>query len=500
MLMLPLIFSHLVAQIAKPPPTATPSPAPTSTAPVYIGNPATHFALDARPLGFDPDGNARFLVVTRYLDGQNQATRILANSDIDWNANRGYVQWQTRMRYGQPAAIVKVNTEGLILLRVRSNTPRFGTLLASTDTRTWRGRRVVAEALGPHVIQIGWFPQESSLTRIVRWQGNGPRTTLSIIAGKSSTYRDASVVPGRSYRYIVYRAGHSPVKLGPVAALPAAPRTNIGMASGKAMWLFFSTNPTDANYYAKLDPQAIVAQAARAGLHYVELRTAYGAYWELDPGAKATIDAIIDGLAAHHILTMGWTVPRDTTFEDLQASLRTVYYRTAKGTPLAGLAVDVERGDEFMGSDPQGLPALGLYMKYLREAVGPHYLLVATIEDPYMEHLNEKKYPYRPIAQYSDVLQPMAYWRMLRRTPTTPAQVKTLLRATVARVQYLSRFKRPISIGGQTTAEGRNGNPSAEEITASLDAAKELHTLGECFFDWDGTQPYQWDAIAAYRW
>ena len=41
------------------------------------------------------------------------------------------------------------------------------------------------------------------------------------------------------------------------------------------MWLFFSNNPIDNNYYGKWDPQAIVDRAVRAGLHYVELRTAY---------------------------------------------------------------------------------------------------------------------------------------------------------------------------------------------------------------------------------
>jgi hypothetical protein len=241
-------------------------------------------------------------------------------------------------------------------------------------------------------------------------------------------------------------------------------------------------------------------QAVHAGLHYVELRTAYGAYWEITPEAKPTIDALIDGLAAHGIGTIGWTVPRDTTFEDIQATVHTAYYRTARGTPLTGVAVDLERGDEFMGGDPQKLNALWRYMEYVRDALGPRYLLVATVEDPYLEHLNVAKYPYPQIAQYSDVLQPMAYWRMMRRTPTTPDQVKVLLRASYDKLIALSRKKLPVSVGGQTTAEGRNGYPPGEEITASLDVSKSVGAIGECFFDWNGTQPAQWDALAAYRW
>ena len=153
-----------------------------------------------------------------------------------------------------------------------------------------------------------------------------------------------------------------------------------------------------------------------------------------------------------------------------------------------------------MGGDPQKLDALWLYMQRLREALGPKYLLVSTVEDPYLEHLDLAKYPYRQIAQYSDVLQPMAYWRMMRRTPTTAAQVKVLLRASYEKLIAMSGRHLPVSIGGQTTAEGRNGYPSADEITASLDATRAAGAIGECFFAWDGTQPYQWDALAAYRW
>jgi len=492
---LPLLLGALLAQAA---PTSTPSPVPTGL--IYFGNPAARMTLTARPLGFDPDGNARWLVVTRFLDAQGKVTRIMANSDIDYLSRDGYLQWQTRLRYGQPAAILKTHHDGPMSMTIRANTPKLGSVTVRTDTRTWRGPRVVAQALGPHLIQIGWFPQENSLARVVRIDSLGRRAILTVIAGPSSTYRDTSVVPGARYRYILYRSDRAPVKIGPVAALPAAPRTSVTAAAGKAMWLYFTANPIDPIYYKHLDPKAIVDQAVRAGLHYVELRTAYGAYWEITPEAKPTIDAIVDGLAAHGIGTIGWTVPRDTTFEDLQASVRTAYYRTAKGTPFTGLALDLERGDEFMGGDPQKLDALWRYMQYLRGAVGPKYLLVATVEDAYLEHLDNAKYPFRQIANYSDVLQPMAYWRMMRRTPTTADQVKVLLRASYEKLLRMSGRTLPVSMGGQTSAEGRNGNPPADEITASLDVSKHVGAIGECFFDWFGTQPYQWDALARYRW
>ncbi|MDQ2872612.1 MAG: hypothetical protein M3R35_05745 [Candidatus Eremiobacteraeota bacterium] len=481
-----------------PSPAPTPSPMPTGL--IYAGHPAAHFNVVARPLGFDPDGNARWLLVAKYTDANGAPTRIMANGNVDWKASRGYVQWQTRMRYGSPSAIVKTVAGGPLLASAASTIPSLGTVEVRTDPQHWAGPRVVAQALGPHVVQIGWFPQERKLARIVRVDAAGNGRTIGIIAGPSSSYRDVHVQPNHRYRYIVYRADAPAVKLSAVRTPQAPPSTAIANAGGKAMWLFFSTNPLDANYYGKLHPQEIIDRAVASGLHYVELRTAYGAYWEITPAARPTMDAIIDGLAAHGIGTIGWSVPRDTTFEDVQASTRTAYYRTAKGTPLTGLAVDVERGDEFMGGDPNGLNALWQYMRSLREAMGPHYLLVATVEDAYLEHLDNTKYPFKQIARYSDVLQPMAYWRMMRRKPTDPAQVRVLLKASYDKLLREAGRTLPVSVGGQTTAEGRNGYPPAEEITASLDAAKGFGAIGECFFDWDGTQPYQWSALSNYTW
>ena len=496
-----VLLSLVAALLAQTSPTPTPAPVPTPTpsGPVYWGKPAVRMTVDSRPLGFDPDGNARWLVVARYWDASGKPTRVMAGGNVDWTSSDGYVQWQTRLRYGQPAAILKTHRGGVLTVHVHSTMPSFAAVDVRTDTRTWKGPRVAAQALGPHTVQIGWFPAENKLARIVRVDGDGTRKTLAVIAGPSSTYRDTTAQPGHDYRYILYRAGAAPVALR-AAAMAAPPATTLANASGTAMWLYFTSNPLDAIYFKHLNPKQIVDRAVAAHLHYVELRTAYGAYWEITPEAKPTIDAIIDGLAAHGIGTIGWTVPRDATYEDLQAGVRTAYYRTAKGTPLTGLAVDVERGDEFMGGAPEGLDALWIYMQRLRQAFGRSYLLVATIEDPYLEHLNNEKYPYPQIARFSDVLQPMSYWRMMRRKPTTPAQVKVLLKGSYDRVLYLSGRKLPISIGGQTDAEGRNGYPPAGEITASLEVSKSLGAIGECFFAWDGTQPYQWDAIADYHW
>ena len=436
--------------------------------PVYAGNPATHFTIEQRVEGFDPDGKARLLLVAHFLDAQNQPTQILANSDLDWSADRGHVQWQNRMRYGSPAAVVLVDTNGPVVATIRANKPAIGTVVVHADTRSWTQPHIVAAPLGPHLVQIGWFPRAATPVEITRIDGSDRSTTLATLPPGTSTYRDTTVVPGKHYRYVVTREG-SVVKL-PVVNVPRVlPAEPVDLASGKGMWLWWSVNPLDDNYYAKLDPNAIVNQAVSAGLHYVELRTTYGAQWLIPPQAKPTIDAIIDGLSAHGIVSMGWSVPREATYEDLSTSMRTIDYRTTSGTPLRGIALDLERGDDFMGADPSGLAALWMYEHYLREAVGQKYLIVATVEDPSFEHLDSTAYPYREIAQDADVLQPMAYWRMMTRQATfTPALVHGMIQRAYTTVLAQAGRSMPVSIGGQTTNGGPNGYPPADEITASL--------------------------------
>lgn len=493
-----MIAHWLALLLSQLSPTAAPSPTPKPTGPVYAGAPAARLTLDTRALGVDPDGYAKWLIVARYLDAQGRPTKIMLNTDLDWMPDHGAMQWQPRMRYGQPAAIIRLNQNEPVRLRVRSNKPAFPDVYASTDVRTWQGPRVVGAPLGPHMIQIGWFPRAQDRVRIVRIDRGGNRTAW-LLNAPSQTFRDDTVVPDRLYRYIVYRGIQPPAKLA-VRTMAELPQVSVRAAYGKGMWLYYGTNPYDDHYIGTWNAQNYIDQAVKAGLHYVELRTAYGAYWEVDPSNKVILDQIIDGLASHHIAVLGWTVPRQASFEDVQAAVRTAAYHTAKGTALAGLAIDLERGEEFMHDCPEGCRAMVDYIHRLRQAVGPNYKIVATVEDPFLEHLDNSKYPYAKIAPYADVLQPMSYWRMLSRKTMDVTKMNAQLAGSFQKVLSESRRNLPVSMGGQTSNEGPLGSPPADEITGSLAQSKALGSVGECFFDWDGTSPEQWDAIARYSW
>jgi hypothetical protein len=498
-----LVLVALTAQSPQPFawPTALPSTAPApQPAVLWSGSPAASFALDVEPLGVSPDGEARALVRVVLHDAGGNVVRVRRGADFDYFTDRGEAQWQTRLRYGGPAAIVTVRDDGPVHVRVVANRPPGLTEQRATyDTRDWRLPRVVAAAVGPHLVRLGWFPRlRAGRVRVYRVDARGRRTLAATLPAPASLWDDAAARPGAVARYLVVRAAAGAIAVQ-ANVPPELPPSGVAALRGKSAWLAFSGDPLDDASYAKLDVDEIVATAVQAGIHAVELRLAYGAFDEVTPDAKATVDRLIDALVAHHVAVIGWTVPRAPSFEDLARNAAVAAYRTPSGSAVTGLAVDLERGEEFLGSGPRGYTALRTYLGALRRAVGPHVLLVATVEDPYLEHLDGSTFPYAAIARDADVLQPMTYLRMLGPWDSVP-KVQTAVAGSVALVRRLALRNLPIDVGAQTGVLGKRGAPPGDELAAAIDASRRAGAIGITFYDWTGTGPEQWRAIAQAPW
>jgi hypothetical protein len=454
---------------------------------------AVSAVLDLVPLDLSPDGEARLVVRLRYADADGKRAHIPPGGHVDVFADRGEVQWQPRARYGDPAAIVRLTEAGPLKVRVTSDAPRVPQrLTAATNTRAWRLPPVTARPLGPRVVVLGWFPRvHSGVVSITRMAQNGTRVAFEISAPASS-FRDSTVMPGAQYTYAVRRPGANRVIVG-VGVPRELPASTADVMRGKAMWLSFD----DVGAW-KVD--AMLDRAQRAGLHTIELRLCYGEYRYFTPARRAVIDRFIDGATLRGIAIVAWTVPRAVSFEDLAANVAAAAYRTAAGNGPQGLAVDLERGADFLGTGELGREALATYLARLREAVGPRVLLVATVEDPAIEQLTDQDVPYATIAADADVLQPMMYWRV-RRTGASLAGMQAQLAASYARLAQLVGDRIPIDIGGQTAnLDNRIGPPPPEEVSGSLVVAQQLGALGEAFFDWDATTTAQWAAIGSTPW
>lgn len=496
---LALLCAQSPFPFAWPTPLPSSAPAPQPTV-LWNGAPAAAFTVDVEPLGISPDGEARALVRVALRDAHGAPTRIRRGADFDYFTDHGSAQWQTRLRYGGPAAIVGVRDDGPATVRVVANRPAgLAEQRVTFDTRAWRSPRVAAAAIGPHLVRVGWFPQQlTGVVRVYRVDAASRRIPAASVRAPASSWDDPAAIPGTTMRYVVARSGF-PESAVSAAVPPELPASSSDAVRGKSAWLAFSADPLDDASYAKLDVDRIVATAVHAGLRSVELRLAYGAFDEAAPAAKPTIDRLIDGLVANHVAVIGWTVPRATSFEDMARAADVAAYRTPGGSAITGLAVDLERGEEFLGDGPRGYAALQSYLAVLRRAVGPRVLLVATVEDPFLEHLDQATFPYREIARDADVLQPMTYWRMMGPWDSAD-KVRSAVAGSVSLLRRLAGRDVPIDVGAQTGVLSKRGAPPGDEIAAAVEASRRGGAIGVTFYDWSGTGPEQWEAIARSAW
>jgi hypothetical protein len=476
-----------------PLPRSTPGPLPTQ---VWSGAPAHAFALKIEPLGVTPDGAARALVRVVLRDATGAPTLLLRGGDFDFHVDRGSAQWQTRLRYGGPAALVGVQTATPVTVRAVANLPAgLGSASAVFDPRQQLGPPLVGAAIGPHLVRIGWFPRvDRGRVAIYRLDADGHRGARAIVlTAPVSAWDDGAVTPGEVARYqVVLPDGAHLVR---VAVPPELPPSDASAVAGTSAWLAFSGDPLDDERYTALDVQQIVATAVRAHLRAVELRLAYGAFAEMTADAKPTIDLLIDGLDAHGVRVVGWTVPRTLDADDLSEAVAVAAYRTPAGNGISGLAVDLERGDDYLGEGPVATTALREYLAVLRRAVGPHVLLVATVEDPFLGHLDPSAYPYAAIGRAADVVQPMTYWRALGRLEG-PAAASRAVAGSIATLRR-TIGPTPIDVGLQTAPIGPRGAPGPDELAAAIGAAAAHGAAGVAFYDWFGTDPAQWAVLAA---
>ena len=371
---------------------------------------------------------------------------------------------------------------------------------------------VTAQPIGPHLISVGWTPLAAASGvagyKVYRSDAEGGANELiAELPRQRNSWRDSTVDAGSRYRYLVMAdAPDSDIHASAegVVTPPELPAASADALAGKGMFLYFSSLGSDPHNYRRYDPDTVIGEAQKAGIRVIELRMARGTSFMAEtPPARAWLNHIIDGASAAGIKLIAWTVPRRVTTEDVLQSVSAAEYQTPSGNGFVGLALDLETGARYMGDGAAAKDAMVRYIDAVRTAVGPHYLLVATVASPMMGHLTNADYPYARIAAYADVMQPMEYWHYFDESAHhayAHGEVAGVATATVLRTRALAGRDIPVNIAGQSVDLEGTGAPSGREISWSLDAAKSVGAIGETFFDFAGTQPDGWAAIQAFEW
>jgi hypothetical protein len=499
--------AHLSANPTPLPPTTAPVPIATPLPPA-TGAPSSPLSV-AQGWSLTADGEYQ-TVVTFALPAD--ASPI--NADVEFSSTAGDVLPLDAHASNAPGAIVTV-TDGSspVAVTALARTPSLPPVSIQLPPPNGAAAfGAMAQSIGPRLIDVGWtrLPDAAQVTeyKVFRRAAGAARGVLvGSVSPAGRTWRDDSVAPTTSYRYTVVaeaEAGSRAASTFFVSTPPIMQPTSIDAISGKGMFLYFSPNAAEQNSYVEYDPDAVIARAKAAGISHIEVRLARGTFLEAQNGdVQSWLDQLIDKAAAARIDLLAWQVPRRATSADAATAVSIAKYRTGAGNGFAGLALDLEDGDNYMGSGAAAKQAMAQQIEMVRDAVGPDFLIVATVMSPKLTHWTNQRYPYDRIAPYASVMQPMEYWHhffLSSGHDYTQDEVTSACADSVALTQSLAGRQVPINVAGQSDDLGTTGVPGPDEIVWCLTGAKSAGAIGETFFDWRGTGDPVWSAIASFDW
>ncbi|HEV2038074.1 MAG TPA: hypothetical protein VGQ96_05640 [Candidatus Eremiobacteraceae bacterium] len=484
--------------VAVQAPAAEPTVRHIALAPSTIAPPRHHTPTSQWSLS--PDGTWTALV---------HAPSGMRN--VSFTASTGQIIALERSAVDSDAATVTIGWSRPVAVSISSDAGSATKTLPAPDDGP-AAFAATARAVGPHLVNVGWTPlaQNADVVdyKVYRSAGDGVEAQLvAQVAAIKHSWRDLAAAASSSYRYdVVAETATGAIDANTQAVstpdeMPAAPAS---VLAGKGMFLYFSSLDDDARSFRHYHPEAVIAEAQKAGIHVIELRMARGSCPMAQTAqSRAWLNRIIDAAARANISLIAWTVPRRVTTQDVAQTIEAAAYKTPAGNGFVGLALDLETGDRYMGDGRKASASLVQYIKAVRSAAGPHYLIVATVASPHMGNHTNEDYPYAKIAAYADVLQPMEYWHYFDETSHheyARREVTGAAAAAVARTRELAGRDIPVNVAGQSVDLQGTGAPSGREIMWSLNGAKSAGGIGETFFDWAGTRPDAWAAIQAFDW
>jgi hypothetical protein len=484
-------------------PTPGPAPAPNS------------FRITSTSWRLTPDGSWTALVQGHFADSSGSDLQLV-HAQVTWSVSAGEALDQVRWTYFDPATLVTLQESRQVTVTGKPENPqnRTATLSLAAPPDDAASLACVARTVGPHLVNVGWTPLAASVGvtafRVYRRESHASLGRLiASLSANAHAYHDDGVWPRHRYRYTVVAlsAADEPLRArsNAVETTDEMASTSLRSISGKGMFLYFDPDAADPEHgYPVYDISAVMEKAAAAGIRNIELRMAYGSFFEAsNPGARAWLDRFIDASAAAGVRLLAWEVPRRATTPEISEAVAIARYRTSSGNGFSGSALDIENGDDYMGDGVAAKQGMVDYIHQVRQAVGRYYLVIATVVSPRLTHWTNAQYPYARIAPYASVLQPMEYWHYFYETSHhvyARDGVSNAVAGAVTLTKQLAGRDVPVNVAGQSDDLGGTGVPSPDEIGWSLAAAKHAGAIGEMFFDWRGTPADRWPAIGAFAW
>lgn len=257
--------------------------------------------------------------------------------------------------------------------------------------------------------------------------------------------------------------------------------------SGRGMWL-------PANFAELVNPRYLVeaAKALKLSHLYVEAGESEGGFF-----ARGTFDSLLPAARAAGIRVIAWiTVSLADVPRDVALTAEIANYRTPGGHQVDGVAADLEQNLD--------VDDVKTYAQVVRLTVGPDRLLVATIY-PARSWMGSTYPAHLVLAPVFDAITPMAYWNDEERSYSYQEVYEFARQAVSHMREDVGDPDYPVALIGQMyDTFGRNGigqhSPTAEEIRAAMQGAKDAGAVGISFFQWGTATPEEWEAFRDFPW
>jgi hypothetical protein len=264
-----------------------------------------------------------------------------------------------------------------------------------------------------------------------------------------------------------------------------APAADGSVYSGLGTWVsIFATK-------AYAQPSSVAATIAARGVKTVYVETSNFSQ-PVDVVRPAQLGAFVDALHAQGLHVVAWYLPGFVKpAVDLRRALAAIHFETSTGGTFDGFALDIE-SSAVKRPATRSARVLSL-SRSLRAEVGADYPLGAIIPSPRGMQIKPAYWPTFPYAQLAgiyDVFLPMVYWTYSVKGPDAAygylGWALALLRAGAANPDL------QIHLVGGTSYRAT----LAEQQAFAQLVTDDGRLTGWSLYDWFGTKPAAWRALA----
>jgi hypothetical protein len=198
---------------------------------------------------------------------------------------------------------------------------------------------------------------------------------------------------------------------------------------------------------------------------------------------------------AHGLKVIGWYLPAyDDMTRDVRRTRAIAQFRSHSGQKFDGLGIDVEYKGQ-MPSLAAWNRAVATHAKKVRTALGSRYAIAAIVPAPLAMEVRPESwvgFPWRSLADVSNVFMPMAYWSFRHDCAEKPEHCAYgYTKGNVERVRALTGKPRvPVHVIG-----GVGDEISTDDVSEFVRAANAVDVYGGSLYDYQTTKAEYWPLL-----